>query len=284
MTKDRKTILSFWNTGLTPPTVNKNVQGKRSVSEIVSVLTQMVQHGARIIGLCEICENDLNDESFIAFLLQNNLKCQSFYKKEGGLVWDIALIYDDSYFIYVDYSYLSADVLASHKKLGIKINGFLFDEHLRLYISHFPGMWTGLAEKANMFKELVTHMHAKGDVCEHSIAMGDYNIELCSDGMLDSISRSREFAIADKKIYSPFVRHLGEKYERGHPREISGTLRCGTKWEFFDFISTTRHFYQSGAKLKIDDFKCGIWDELLPVGKTNKDHLPVYITIEKGGE
>lgn len=281
MEEPKSTIISWWNTGLTPPTTKKRAKGKRSLIHVVSVLQKMVNSGSRIIGLCELSDDDITNPIFVNFLLANGLKCKSFYKKDRNMIWDIAFVYDDRLFVLIESFYLSADMFTNQKKLGIKIDGRLYGHLFRLFISHFPGRMTREIERINMFRELIAQVHADADFCRYSIVMGDFNVELCSNGVLDSLSRSREYAVSANKMYTPFIRHLGEKYEYGHHREVSGTLRIGAKWEFFDFISTTRHFFHSDSVLMINDFKCGIWDELLNSSEEMIDHLPVYITVEQ---
>lgn len=274
-------IVSWWNTGLTPPVNRNGVKGKRSIVEVIVVLEQMFNSGTKICGLCELSESDLNDPIFIEFLLNNNLELQSFYKKQGNLIWDIIIIFDKTVFTIVDYVYISSSILAEHKKLAVKIDGFINGINIRLYLSHFPGKHTEKEERANMFKDLIIHINTEVDQCDYSIVMGDYNLEICSAEIISSIARSRVHAMNSKKIYSPFMRHLGEKYNSNHHRDISGTFKNKSKWEFYDFISVTKNFFYSDSLLTLNDFKCGIWDELLNNNDDLIDHLPLYITLEQ---
>ena len=137
--------------------------------------------------------------------------------------------------------YLSADMFTNQKKLGIKIDGRLYGHLFRLFISHFPGRMTREIERINMFRELIAQVHADADFCRYSIVMGDFNVELCSNGVLDSLSRSREYAVSANKMYTPSLGISVKSMEYRHHREVMDTAhRC--KW-FFRFISTTRHFF-----------------------------------------
>lgn len=275
----------WWNTGIAPPiNVAKGKpkpKGHRTVNEVVSILSIMNPETVDLICLAEVDQDVISSKEFCSYLNSSNYETYTFFKPDGRIKWDIAIIYNPQKIKIIDYAYIRGTASSSHKKLAIGILVEMYGQRVRLFLSHFPSSRLSESQKASMLNNIIMRALIPEDREKFTILLGDYNVEMTSSTIINQFARSRSESLMSNKLFSPLMRHAGEKYAYSNNIQVHGTYNFSGHQAFLDFALFSSAFVNTSSKLLLDDHASGIWNELLGDASSKNDHLPIYFSIKE---
>jgi len=283
--------ISWWNTGLTPPSqklVTKKPSAEKSIKVKKTVQQMCSERPLDIIILCEVynnCEDLIKEIS-----KEQEMSHEMLTAKVGGVYYDFAILYESTKIKYISHEPIDKkNDFELQIRLGVKLTLEISGDLIYFFISHWNSdMFTGGIKRESCAKLLRTEINLAFHNNQNLIVLiGDYNCQPFDEEMINLLASSKDYDIVKKRrriLYNPFWKHLDKRHE-GH--SFSGTYINKSdqmdKWKTFDQMLFSSYFLSETA-WSLDNYYTEFHRDFNGIGfefTDTFDHVPIYGRIVK---
>jgi hypothetical protein len=290
----KSVVLSWWNTGVAPPTKSSQGGPRTDISAIEIILEILESQEIDFFGLAEVNLNFLNklelairDKFGDKYLVKTEYKVFEENDRRKYSILDIGYIYNPKNiktYTSKTVEFIKEDKVEWH---GVKLQVKILNEDMMIYLIHFPSQkYEYELEFAHLIGKLRDEMFLDKRN-QPVIAFGDFNQDLYSDMMLDIFNCSNDpvDCINLRKFYNPFWKHMGNKFSLFSEKDIvrAGSYYYGNKksWHFFDYALLSSEFVNIKSKLVLDEDSVCVIDGLKSNETYKNDHHPIKIGLKE---